>query len=464
MSKLKIVGAVFIVGFCILFATSPSGVTPPQTPEGSFMGLVPPWPVFNVAVKINSFFATSALVTTPPDVAALDLATAWFKSEVSYALAKNGIIDLVGSSKPGTMTCGEVAISLDLQEFVVCQYMEAGVQLNLMDRCDSSQTYSLTPVGDMFLEDKLQSFLLMINEVRFVLDLVSDLCLYLLVRDRFSDRSHSHCFSSLQYNTPHLIQTQTQTQIQETQQAWRGTSTKVIKSGKMSGFEATFGTDFWTYHTASPELGQQFDGAMKALAPGPTGAMLSDWKPPRDDILLCDIGGGLGHVLGHVLEHYPKMRGLVFDLPDTAKGANLYLKEKGLSDRAEAIGGDFFADLPAPFAECDVYHLRFIIHDWPDAENLSILKNIKESAERAPTKTEKSIIVMDHIIKTGASPAMEQAKSLMSLNMVSVNPYGARERTVEEHAKLFAAAGFSGANDVKQTPLRSILTLLEAEI
>lgn len=378
------------------------------------MGLVPPWPVFNVAVKINSFFATSALVTTPPDVAALDLATAWFKSEVSYALAKNGIIDLVGSSKPGTMTCGEVATSLDLQEFVVCQYMEAGVQLNLMDRCDSSQTYSLTPVGDMFLEDKLQSFLLMINE--------------------------------------------------ETQQAWRGTSTKVIKSGKMSGFEATFGTDFWTYHTASPELGQQFDGAMKALAPGPTGAMLSDWKPPRDDILLCDIGGGLGHVLGHVLEHYPKMRGLVFDLPDTAKGANLYLKEKGLSDRAEAIGGDFFADLPAPFAECDVYHLRFIIHDWPDAENLSILKNIKESAERAPTKTEKSIIVMDHIIKTGASPAMEQAKSLMSLNMVSVNPYGARERTVEEHAKLFAAAGFSGANDVKQTPLRSILTLLEAEI
>lgn len=377
------------------------------------MGLVPPWPVFNVAVKINTFFATSALATTPPDVAALDLATAWFKSEVSYALAKNGIIDLVGS-KPGVMTCEEVATSLDLQEFVVCKYMEAGVQLNLMDRCDSAQTFSLTPVGEMFLEDRLQSFLLMINE--------------------------------------------------ETQQAWRGTSTKVIKSGEMSGFEATFGTDFWTYHTARPELGQQFDGAMKALAPAPTGAMLADWKPPRDDILLCDIGGGLGHVLAHVLEHYPKMRGLVFDLPDTAKGANAYLKEKGLSDRAEAIGGDFFADLPAPFAECDVYHLRFIIHDWPDAENLSILKNIKKSVERAPTKTEKSIIVMDHIIKTGASPAMEQAKSLMSLNMVSLCPYGARERTVEEHAELFAAAGFSGANDVKQTPLRSILTLLEAQI
>jgi len=167
MSKLKIVGAVFVVGFFILFATSPSGVTPPHTPEGSFMGLVPPWPVFNVAVKINTFFATSALATTPPDVAALDLATAWFKSEVSYALAKNGIIDLVGS-KPGVMTCEEVATSLDLQEFVVCKYMEAGVQLNLMDRCDSAQTFSLTPVGEMFLEDKLQSFLLMINEVRCV--------------------------------------------------------------------------------------------------------------------------------------------------------------------------------------------------------------------------------------------------------------------------------------------------------
>ena len=85
MSKITAVAtvcAVPVLAILVLIATSPNGVTPPHIPDGSFTGLIPPWPVFKVAVKINSFFATAARVTTPPDVAALELATAWWKSEV----------------------------------------------------------------------------------------------------------------------------------------------------------------------------------------------------------------------------------------------------------------------------------------------------------------------------------------------------------------------------------------------
>lgn len=419
MSKITAVATVCAVpalAILILIATSPNGVTPPHIPDGSFTGLIPPWPVFKVAVKINSFFATAARVTTPPDVAALELATAWWKSEVVYGLGYNGIFDLVASR---SMTCHDVATELDLQEFVVCQYMEAGVQLHVMEKNDSSEhdssTYSLTPVGDMYLKDNLHSFLMMINE--------------------------------------------------ETRDAWRGASTEVIKSGKVSGFEASFGgKDFWTYHNARPEKSAQFDRAMKSLGGGATGAMISDWKPSREDIMFCDIGGGLGHALAHVLEHYPRMRGMVLDQPESAKRANEYLKEKGLSNRAEAVGGSFFDPFPEKFSECDVYHIRYIMHDWPDAENVLILKNIKESAARAPTKSKKSVAVVDQVIDTGASPAMEQSKRLMSINMVASNPYGSRERTVSEHEELFTAAGFSGAKDIKMTSLRTIQTLLEAEI
>ena len=419
MSKITAVAtvcAVPVLAILVLIVTSPNGVTPPHIPDGSFTGLIPPWPVFKVAVKINSFFATAARVTTPPDVAALELATAWWKSEVVYGLGYNGIFDLVASR---SMTCRDVATELDLQEFVVCQYMEAGVQLHVMEKNDSSDstvpTYSLTPVGDMYLKDNLHSFLMMINE--------------------------------------------------ETRDAWRGASTKVIKSGKVSGFQASFGgKDFWTYHNDHPEKGAQFDRAMKSLGGGPTGAMISDWKPSREDIMFCDIGGGLGHVLAHVLEHYPHMKGMVLDQPESAKRANEYLKERGLSNRAEAVGGSFFDPFPEKFSECDVYHIRYIIHDWPDAENVLILKNIKESAANAPTKSKKSVAVVDQVIDTGASPAMEQSKRLMSINMVASNPYGSRERTVSEHEELFTAAGFSGAKDIKVTSLRTIQTLLEAEI
>lgn len=422
--------AVAVLAILVLIASSPNSVTPPHIPENSFTGLIPPWPVFNVAVKINSFFATAARITTPPDVAALELATAWWKSEVVYGLGYNGVFDLLASrsssgSSSGGMTCRDVATELDLQEFVVCQYMEAGVQLHVIKKDDSSDsdsdspTYSLTPVGDMYLKENLHSFLMMINE--------------------------------------------------ETRDSWRGASTVVIKSGKVSGFQASFGgMDFWTYHNDHPEKEAQFDRAMKSLSPGPTGAMISDWKPSREDIVLCDIGGGIGHVLGHVLEHYPRMRGMVLDQPESAKRANEYMKERGLSDRAEAVGGSFFDPFPEKFSECDVYHLRYIIHDWPDKESVLLLKNIKESAARARAPNnpnrKKSVVIVDQVIDTGASPSMEQSKRLMSINMVASNPYGSRERTVSEHEELLTAAGFRGAKDIKVTSLRTIQTLLEAEI
>ena len=436
--------AIVVVVIGIILATSPRGVTPPHVPDGSFTALVPPWPIFNVAVSINTFFVTLARLTTPPDVAAIELATSWWKSEVMYGLGYNGIFEVLGAAADG-LTCQEVATQLHLQDFVVCQYLNAGVELHVLakkkataaasDETSSSSSssssstttaysYSLTSVGEMYLQEKLYSFLMMINE--------------------------------------------------EPQEAWRKVSTEVIQSGQMSGWQARFGTDVWTYYKAHPAKNAQFDRAMASLGPGPTGAMLLDWNPANfghgedatRNLTLCDIGGGFGHVLAHVLKHYPNMKGLILDQPETAERANVYLKEQGVDDRVKAIGGSFFQPFPAQFSECDIFHLRFIIHDWSDPENIAILKNIKlaATASNNTPHTQKSVMIVDHVIDTGASPAMEQSKRLMSINMVASNTYGSRERTVAEHGALFGAAGFQGANNIKVTPLRTIQTLLEAEI
>lgn len=201
---------------------------------------------------------------------------------------------------------------------------------------------------------------------------------------------------------------------------------------------------------------------MKALNPGPTGAMLMDWTPPSEDATFCDIGGGIGHLAGTVLNHYPKMKGIVFDRPGVMDGAKANLESMGVADRAKAIGGNFFEEFPPELMDCDVFNLRFILHDWDDESNITILKNIREIAEKSTKETKKMVVIQDHIIETGAPSFFEKAKSLMSINMISSCAYGASERSIDEHSDLFAAAGYKNAPTF--VPLRAILSIVEVEI
>ena len=50
---------------------------------------------------------------------------------------------------------------------------------------------------------------------------------------------------------------------------------------------------------------------VKAFGYSNAGAILSDWKPAKDDAVVCDVGGGLGTLMTHVIQHYPEMKGVV---------------------------------------------------------------------------------------------------------------------------------------------------------
>ena len=56
------------------------------------------------------------------------------------------------------------------------------------------------------------------------------------------------------------------------------------------------------------------------------GAILSDYSPPKDAALICDVGGGVGTLMTHFLQHYPEMKGIVFDQPSVSKRAKTYLQ------------------------------------------------------------------------------------------------------------------------------------------
>lgn len=415
----------------LLFSSGNSSITPPNVPLGSPTSLIPPWFAFTIGCKLHELFSFLAFVTKPPDAYILDLATSYWNSEVTYALTKNGIFDCVEKETTGSMTCDKVADALELKAFVVCRYMEGGKNINLLAKDEATKQYSLTPHGALLTEHGgLSDFVLFINE--------------------------------------------------ETRHAWRAVSTDMIKvgggdDGRTSGFKLATGQDVWAWFAANPADEAQFDRAMKSLSATPSGALLSDWEPPFPDSTFCDIGGGVGSMLGEVLNHYPDLKGIVFDRTQVVDRARAHIASLGLGDRAEAVGGSFFDEqLPTKLAECDVFFLRFIIHDWPDEDNVSILKNIRAVANKSSNNETKKkvVVVMDQIIDTGAPSFLETSKSLMAINMIASNPYGARERSIPENLDLFRAAGYEklvlGDSDsdsaTKFYPLRTIHSLLQVEI
>jgi hypothetical protein len=66
---------------------------------------------------------------------------------------------------------------------------------------------------------------------------------------------------------------------------------------------------------------------------------------------------------------------IVLDRPEVAAAAAVAAAARGLAERTEAIGGDFFKSVP----NGDLYLLRFILHDWDDADAIRILGNCRRA-------------------------------------------------------------------------------------
>jgi O-methyltransferase domain/Dimerisation domain len=144
---------------------------------------------------------------------------------------------------------------------------------------------------------------------------------------------------------------------------------------------------------------------------------------------LVDVGGGHGRLLASILQAYPRMRGILFDLPQVVDGATGLLEAAGVTDRCECVGGSFFDAVPEGG---DAYILSVVIHDWDDQQATTILKNCRTAMGAAGR-----VLLVERVI-AASGPSLEDA--LCDLEML-VGP-GGRERTREEFRTLFAGVGF----------------------
>jgi hypothetical protein len=188
-------------------------------------------------------------------------------------------------------------------------------------------------------------------------------------------------------------------------------------SGEPS-FPRVHGSEFWRWLAAHPDERAAFDRAMAQGWQGRLDRLEGlDW---RTDELVVDVGGGSGSLLVALLERHPRMRGIVFDLPETVRD------EHALGERCTFVEGSFFESVP----HGDTHLLSTILHDWDDDSARRILETTRAAGG-------ERLVVLDSVIEPGNEPDGAKWLDLMMLVLA-----GGRERTAEQWRVLLGDAGW----------------------
>jgi hypothetical protein len=213
-----------------------------------------------------------------------------------------------------------------------------------------------------------------------------------------------------------------------------------VRTGE-NAFEAVHGVDAWTHREAHPQENEIFNQNMTALT-----SLIADAVAEAYDFsafsTVVDIGGGQGVLLKTVLARHPHLSGTVFDQPHVVATEPM---SPDLAPRWRSANGSFFETVP----EADVYLVKSILHDWPDERCVEILSTCRRGLH-----PDGAVLVVERLL---GKPGYEAETAFSDLNML-VLP-GGRERTEQEYAALFEAAGLR-LTRVIDTPSR--MSVVEA--
>ena len=226
-------------------------------------------------------------------------------------------------------------------------------------------------------------------------------------------------------------------------QAW-GDILHSVKTGE-SAFEHVFGMGFFQHLERHPEAARIFNHAMTSNSE-PFDAAVTAAYDFSDIRHIVDVGGEHGSLISSILKAYPKMKGILFDVPHVSEGARCRLSAEGVAERCSVVAGDFLESIPEG---ADAYLMKHIIHDWDEASAINILKNCRRAMA-----SDARLLLIEEVIPCGDAPSLGK---LVDLEMMLMP--GGRERTEAEYAALFEAAGFR-LTSITQT--QSPLSVIEA--
>jgi acetylserotonin N-methyltransferase len=159
-----------------------------------------------------------------------------------------------------------------------------------------------------------------------------------------------------------------------------------------------------------------------------------------------DVGGATGHLAVAACERYPKMKGIVFDLPSVIDAVAQDISRSPVSPRIQMVAGNMFSSEQIP--EADVFALGRILHDWTDDKAKTLLRGL-----HAKLRNGGGILLAEKLLavdKSGPSSA-----HLQSLNMLVCTE--GKERTLEEYRTILQDCGFVDVRGhVTGTPLDAV--------
>jgi hypothetical protein len=199
---------------------------------------------------------------------------------------------------------------------------------------------------------------------------------------------------------------------------------EAVRTGKPQGEEGTVFDYFNTHKEEGAAFIEGMDG-MTAVA-GAEAARLIDTRGVGTSV---DVGGATGTLTHALMKANPGLHGIVYDVPAVAEQAVQAARAQGLADRLTAVGGDFFKSVPAGG---DLYLLRYVLHDWNDAECVQILQNCRNAMGR-----NAKLCVLEMVLST--TGADDPVVSMQDLNMLCA--LHGRERSLAELDRLLEQAG-----------------------
>ncbi|KAI1182835.1 putative O-methyltransferase [Nemania serpens] len=146
-----------------------------------------------------------------------------------------------------------------------------------------------------------------------------------------------------------------------------------------------------------------------AMAPG----ILQDypWADVASDpnTVIMDIGGGSGGLISSILRGHKNVRGGIYDLPEVIENARTLFHTKGgrYSDVGHQISpehlipGDFFVSIP----RCEIYTMKWCLHDWKDEQAIKILRNIRKAITAGPRSR---LVVMETVLADGRAQRLSR--------------------------------------------------------
>ena len=206
-----------------------------------------------------------------------------------------------------------------------------------------------------------------------------------------------------------------------------------IVTGK-AGFNHVFQAHFFDHLKASSDDATLFNQAMAAQSAGFVNELAKVYDFSQFSSVI-DIGGGTGNILAGILTANPKLKGVLFELPDVIEQVEDPLVQQ-LDGRLRLDSGDFFAGIPAG---PDCYMMVRVIHDWPDEEAATILQNCRRAMGSRGT-----LILVENILDE-KSPPMQAMMDMLMLVLV-----GSMERTEQEFRTLLREGGFVVSDIIKK--------------